>query len=414
MHFETAYLLVGLLLILAAVIRPLLARGPLSSAMVYLVIGVLMSPRFAGYLALDPVGNAEMLERVSELAVVISLFVSGLKIQVGAKDRLWRLPLRLAFVSMAFTVILVTVVGCLLLGLSLPVALILGAVLAPTDPVLASEIQVEDIKDRDKVRFSLTGEAGFNDGSAFPFLYLGLGLLGLHHLGHWWVQWWTVDVLWGILGGLGLGALFGAVAGILVRELADGDRKGVHEFLAFGLVFAAYGAATALNTHGFLAAFSAGLALRWMEKKGKGEPEDEAMAHEVLGFKERIERLLEAVTVVLVGAMVGGVDWSPSLLWFAPLLFCVLRPVAVVLGLAGSSVGPCRKAYLSWFGIRGIGSVYYLCYAINHGLPTMQAHHLASLVYPVLAISIIVHGLSVDPLMAKYGRQVEAASPQPA
>ena len=397
---------------IAAISRPMLKDGPVNPAMLYLGIGWLMSPQGLGYLALDPVTHASVLERISELAVVVSLFVCGLKIQVRSSDRLWLLPLRLAFVAMAITVALVTLAGHFLLGFPLGVALILGAIMAPTDPVLASEVQVENIHDRDQVRFSLTGEAGFNDGAAFPFLFLGLGVLGLHHLGPWGLSWWTVDVIWGILGGLALGAMFGCTAGLLVRSLRTGNQQeGVQEFLAFGLVFAAYGAALALHTLGFLAAFAAGLALRWMEVQG--HPDEGAMAHGVLGFKERVERLLEAVMVILVGALVATLPWDPNLFWFAPLLFLVLRPLAVSLGLLGTPLGRMRRAYLSWFGIRGIGSVYYLSYAASHGLAAPYIQQLAGIVYPILAVSILVHGLSVSPLMAKYTERVKEAEKGP-
>ncbi|MFA7481068.1 MAG: cation:proton antiporter [Vulcanimicrobiota bacterium] len=399
---EYSYLLIGAILMLAAVSRPLVGRYPISPAMLYLGVGWILSHRRIGFLSVDPVEHADVLEHVSELAVVISLFVCGLKCQVRASNPLWALPLRLAFLSMTFTVGMITLIGFYLLNLPLGVALILGAVLAPTDPVLASEVQIEGIHDRDKVRFALTGEGGFNDGTAFPFLYLGLGFLGLHHLGEWWGSWWAVDVLWGILGGLALGAICGAAAGLMVLKLPGHEHQGVQEFLAFGLVFTSYGAAMALGTHGFLAAFTSGLALRWVEGRPRDESEQTAMAHKVLGFKERVERLLEAVNVVLIGALTATIPWDSSLLWLAPLLFVIVRPLAVMLGLWGARISNLRRSYIAWFGIRGIGSVYYFSYAVGQGLPTLQAQSLAALVYPLLALSIIVHGLSVSPLMERY------------
>lgn len=378
--------------------------------MVYLALGVMLSPKGLGYLAIDPAPDSRMLEHVSEVAVVVSLFVCGLKIQLKGNDPLWKLPLRLAFVSMAVTVALIALAGVLFLDLDLGLAVLLGAVLAPTDPVLASDVQVEDIHDRDQVRFALTGEASFNDGAAFPFMLLGLGLLGYHDLGTWGERWVLVDVLWGVLGGLMLGAVFGAAAGLGVRRMADcPDREGVHEFLAFGLVFAAYGVAMSLHTHGFLAAFTAGLALRWMEAPGEPDAERSAMSHNILGFKERIERLLEAFTVILVGAVVAQVPWDQSLLWFAPLLFLVVRPAAVLIGLVGTQLGKLRRGYISWLGIRGVGSVYYLAYAAGQGVPGPHIEGLAGLVYPILALSIVIHGLSVSPLMKRYSELTESS-----
>ncbi len=409
MDFDTLYLMGGLILVLAAVSKPVLSERPLTSAMLYLFIGALLSPQAAGYLPIDPWPDAPVLERVSELAVVISLFVCGLKIHVRANDRLWLLPLRLAFVSMMITVALIAFLGVTFLSLSLGLAVVLGAVLAPTDPVLASEVQVKNTQDRDQVRFALTGEAGFNDGTAFPFVYLGLGLLGLHELGAWGSRWFVIEVLWATLGGLLLGALLGSLAGLVAKRitLSCQDSEGVHEFLAFGLVFLAYGMALALNTHAFLAAFSSGLALRFVESQGDEKPEASQMSHDILGFKERVERLLEAVTVILVGAIVAQISWDKNLIWFVPVLFLLIRPLAVWLGLAGAKMKPIQRRYVSWLGIRGIGSVYYLSYAANHGIPGPHVEMLSSLVYPVLAISILVHGFSVHPLMSRYGESKE-------
>lgn len=413
MTIDIVYLSLGLVLMLAALARPFIERGPLTAAMLYLAIGGLLSPPALGLLPLDPIEQAGLLERISELAVVVSLFVCGLKLQASWRDPIWRLPLRLAFVSMAISVALVTLVAYYLLGWPLGVCVILGAVLAPTDPVLASDVQVEGAHDKDQLRFSITGEGSFNDGAAFPFLYLGLGLLGAHHLGPWWASWWLKDVLWGVLGGLAIGAVLGALAGRMLVGLDKGSAQGLSEFLAFGLVFTSYGLALALGTHAFLAAFTSGLALRWAEGKAS-QHEREAMAPDVLGFKERVERLLEALTVVLIGALVFSQPWSPSVWWFVPLLFLILRPIAVLLGLLGSrQVQPGSTPYLCWFGIRGVGSVYYLTYAIEHGLPEMYGLQLSQLVYPLLGFSILVHGLSVSPLMERYGQTREASGQKP-
>lgn len=401
--FDIVFLLVGLILMLTALSRPMIGKGPLTSSMFYLAVGWLLSPHGLGYLTIDPMQSAPLLERVSELAVVISLFVCGMHLQAHWRDKIWRVPLRLAFLSMTLTVALVALVAWLAFDWPPGVCLILGAVLAPTDPVLASDVRVEGSHDRDSVRFSLTGEGSLNDGSAFPFLYLGLGLMGYHHLSPWWGSWWTLDVLWGVVGGMAIGAILGWASARLVERVEKDQRQGVHEFLAFGLVFTAYGAACALNTHGFLAAFTAGLALRWAEDTVSEE--GGAVSTGVIGFKERIERLLEAVTVTLVGALLFSHTWDLNVVWFAPLLFLVLRPVAVVLGLLGEgTIERHHKGYLAWFGIRGIGSVYYMSYAIEAGLPFQYAQQMSSLLYPLLGCSILVHGLSVRPLMERYAK----------
>lgn len=403
------FVLVGGLLTLVALSRPLFSRFAPTTTMLYLVIGWALSPQALGYLPLDPASDSRLLEKVTELAVLVSLFVCGLKMQVHFTDPLWRLPLRLAFLSMTLTVAGIALIGHFALGMPLGLAVLLGAVLAPTDPVLASEVQVEGAHDRDQVRFALTGEAGFNDGSAFPFVYLGLALLGLHDVGAWGWSWVVIDVLWGIGGALLIGSVLGALAGVAVRRwISDNERLGVHEFLALGLVFVSYGVAIALHTHGFLAAFAVGIAVRWTETRGNVESAESAVSGEILGFKERLERLFEAVTVIFLGSVAATVPWSWSLAWFVPLLFLVVRPLSVLLGCLGAGVSQCRRLYLCWFGVRGIGSVYYLAYAAQKGLPGPYTEQIAELVYPVLALSILFHGFSVAPLMARYTESTQA------
>ena len=405
MPFEVYLLIIGLILTIMALIKPVLEQSHITPAIIYLFIGVGLSALGAGVLHLDGVRDSLILERVSEATVVTSLFVCGLKLQVSWKNRLWLVPLRLAFLSMTLSVAFVTLVGTYLLGLPLGVSLILGAVLAPTDPVLASQVQVKNEEDRDRLRFGLTGEAGFNDGTAFPFLYLGLGLMGSHSLGDYYWKWWTLDILWGILGGLAIGAILGIFVGRLLFRIQalEEDNTAVHEFAALGLVLIAYGVAVALGTHGFLAAFSAGVTLRSIEKSHDGTgDEDETFCRTILGFKERVERLLEALSVILLGALVATLAWDPAALWFVPLFFLILRPVAVYLGLIGAKLRKSQLKMISWFGIRGIGSIYYLSYAIENGLGQPYSQHLCSLVYPVLACSIVLHGLSVSATMREY------------
>jgi len=313
--------------------------------------------------------------------------------------------------------------------LPLGAAILLGAVLAPTDPVLASDVQVEDAHDRDRLRFSLTGEAGFNDGTAFPFVMLGLGLLGLHDIGEGGWRWIAVDVVWAVAGGLGIGALLGMLIGRLIIYLRSEHKEsvGTDDFLALGLIAFSYGTALMAHAYGFLAVFAAGLALRATERQfSKGDmpeevrhidaasaPEEIAtdpekapavLAQGVLQFNEQLERIGEVGVVVLLGGMLTLRGLPREALWFVPLLFCVIRPLAVGVGLIGARVGRMQRGMIAWFGIRGIGSLYYLAYAIAHDLPEDLANRLSALTLTVMAASIVVHGVSVTPLMSLYDR----------
>src|SRR5687768_67018 len=205
----------------------LVRRLPLTASLLYLAVGVALGPWGAGLIRVDAIRWATVLERVTEVAVIVSLFTAGLKTRVPLRDRRWWLPIRLASVSMAVTVGVVALAGVYGLGLSWGAAILLGAILAPTDPVLASDVQLAHPGDRDRLRFGLTGEAGLNDGTAFPFVMLGLLLLGLHERpgGAW--GWVGIDLVWAVAGGLGIGAVSGAIIGRLVLYLRRQHREAV-------------------------------------------------------------------------------------------------------------------------------------------------------------------------------------------
>ena len=237
-------LIVGGLLVLMALSGSTLKHLPLSTAMLYLPVGLAIGPLWLGLARFDPIADAKLLEHLTEFVVVVSLFSVGLKLSVELDDRRWLLPLRLAVGSMVLTVGLIALAG-LALGLPLGAAVLLGAILAPTDPVLASDVQVSDPEDRSRLRVALTGEGGLNDGTAFPFVMLGLGLLGLHPLGEWGVRWFMVDVVWAVCGGLAIGGALGTLMGRLVLHLRmrHAQAVGYDDFLALGLIALSYGAA---------------------------------------------------------------------------------------------------------------------------------------------------------------------------
>lgn len=428
MHAIVWFLLIGLLLVAMALAGSVLKRLPLSASLLYLGVGFAVGRLGLGHL--KPLEHAALLERVTEAAVIISLFSAGLKLRLPLKDPQWRVSLRLALGAMVLTVGMVTLVGVGALGLPLGAAVLLGAILAPTDPVLASDVQVSHAHDRDRLRFGLTGEAGLNDGSAFPFVMLGLGLMGLHETGAGLWRWVALDVVWAVAAGLAVGALLGDQVGRLVLYLRKHHREavGLDELLALGLIALSYGAALLVKGYGFLAVFAAGLALRRIERKHTGgrpaqEVEEAArskdkleaathpehapayMANAVLGFNEALERIAEVAVVVLLGVLLASHPPAREVLWLAPLLFFVLRPLSVALSLVGAPTDRHQRALMGWFGVRGIGSLYYLFYALEHGVPEGLAGKLTSLVLGVVAVSILVHGSSVTPLMKRYERR---------
>src|SRR6478672_10461984 len=200
------FLLVGILM---------LTRVPFTSAIIYLAAGILLGPTLLNVFYFDPLKQSAMLEVLTEIAVLISLFSAGVKMPVPVKWGKWRAPVRLAWVSMTITVALIAGFAYFMLGLPLGAGILLGAVLAPTDPVLATDVQTRHPGDKDALRFTLTCEAGMNDGTAFPFVMLGLGLLGLHELGDHGLRWIAVDVIWATLGAIAIGTL----GGLLIAQV---------------------------------------------------------------------------------------------------------------------------------------------------------------------------------------------------
>ena len=452
MTFATWSALIGLLLVVMALGGSVLSRLPLSTSMLYLAFGAALSPLWFGASAISAHEHARLLERVAEIGVLLSLFTSGLKMSLGIGDGRWLLPLRLALTSMVITVALIATLGVAWLGLSVGAAILLGGILAPTDPVLASDVQVANPEDRDRLRFALTGEAGLNDGTAYPVVLFGLALLGLHEVGGLGWPGFAAEVVWGVVAGVGVGAFLGTLVGWLVLYLrrAHKEAVGLDNFLALGLIGMAYGAAGLLHGYGFLAVFAAGVALRRLEQRATAQqrakptkpasaktalaqprqaanPAEVAhahpdashaeqvatdpqhapafMAHAVLSFNEQIERIGEVVSVVAIGMLLWAVAWEHASWAFVAVLLLVVRPASVLLGLARSKTTLAQRALMGWFGIRGIGSLYYMMFAINHGLEPVLADRLMALVFAVVVVSIVVHGVSVTPLMAFYERR---------
>ncbi len=431
MSFATWAIILGTLLISMVLSGSLLKRLPISMAMLYLAVGIVLGPAGWALLTPNPLLHTLLLERISEVAVLISLFAAGLKLGLPIADHLWRMPIRLVFISMTLTVALIALIGVYGLGLSLGAAILLGGILAPTDPVLAADVQVANAEDRDWLRFSLTGEGGLNDGAAMPFVLLGLGLLGLHNLGPWGWHWLLVEVLWAISIGLLIGGLLGTLIGKLVVYLRSRHHEslGFDEFLALGLVALAYGLAMLCEANGFLAVFAAGLALQRVKERdqqdGRGvagfcgvadesnQPDPATdpkyasayMMQGVRGFNEQLERIAEITVVLVVGAMLTLIRLDTKVLVFVVVLFVIVRPLSVWLGMLGSGIAADQQRLIAWFGIRGIGSVFYLMFAISHGLPSPVAEQLINITLIAVIASVVLHGISVTPLMALYGQR---------
>ena len=425
------FILIGCLMLARGLGADRIARLPLTSAMAYLGVGLLLGPMFLGLFAFDLLQQAPLLATLTEIAVLISLFSAGVKMPVPFSLARWLPSLRLAWLSMAISVALVAAFACLVLGLPLGAGVLLGAILAPTDPVLATDVQLRHAGDREQLRFMLTSEAGMNDGSGFPFVMLGLGLLGLHELGPYGVTWLWRDLVWASAGAIALGAAGGALLAWLGWQVRAKEPKHamLDDLAALGLIALVYGVSTWLHAWGFLAVFFAGVALRQTELRLAGAPQDRqgllqaeethavsatkphdsdvplTVSGESLVFKEHLERLSELTLVLLLGGTVTAASWSWQAWSVALFLLLVARPASVMLGLLASGTSVRLRGLAAWFGVRGIGSLYDLSYAIAHGLADGLARELADITLVVVILSIVAHGLTVKPLLERYWRK---------
>ncbi|HEY0062679.1 MAG TPA: cation:proton antiporter [Telluria sp.] len=416
------FILIGCLMLARGLAATTISRSPFTSAIVYLCVGLFLGPMMLGFFRFNPIEESHLLETLTEVAVLVSLFSAGVKMPVPITRLRWAPAIRLAWISMTISVGLVAAFAYYVLHLPLGVGVLLGAILAPTDPVLATDIQVRHADDRDQLRNTLTCEAGMNDGSAFPFVMLGLGLMGAHELGDYGWRWVMLDVIWATFGAIAIGALGGALLGKLSWMLRGQDPKHevLDDFVGLGLIAVVYGLCVVCKTWGFLAVFFAGVALRQTElvlsgahkdrqgllvpEAGEQDPQESTrtVSAESLVFKEHIERLSELTLVLLLGGMVVAQNWNWDTIGMAAFLFIVARPLSVMLGLIGSSSSMRVRGITGWFGVRGIGSIYYLMFAINHGLPRNFAQDLIQITIVVVMLSIVVHGTSVKPLFDRF------------
>jgi NhaP-type Na+/H+ or K+/H+ antiporter len=344
--------------------------------------------------------------------VLVSLFAVGVRLRVPPTMQPWRVALLLAGPGMVVTIAVAALAGHGLLALGLPAALLLGAIIAPTDPVLASDVQIRSERDRDTVRLSITAEGGMNDGSALPAVMLGLGWLGLHEFGSGWHRWWIADLAWPIGGGALVGAGGGWLLGLLLRDrLRAGDPLLRDELLYVGAVALAYGLALALQVSSFVVAFAAGITLMLpLQRTPQAEP-GQALAQRLHAFGARYERLIEATMVLFVGVALHGVAIEWRHLGFAAAVLLVARPLAVLLVVPRRLLLRRQRRLVAWFGIRGIGSLFYLPFALEHGVDGALAHELVATVLSCVALSIVLHGVSATPLMLAHQHSRAARRP---
>ncbi len=383
-----------------------LKRAPLTLAILCVALGVLVFS--TGLLSFDPDPRTwdTATERLTELVVIISLMGAGLKLDRPPGWRSWATTWRLLIVAMPLTIAATAFLGWAGLGFSLALALLFGACMAPTDPVLAADVQVGPPRsgDEDEVRFGLTSEAGLNDALAFPFVHLAIlaaagGLATQAGLS----DWATIEVGWKLLAGLAAGWLVGKLFGYLLFRNRRSLSKLGDGLIALAATLIAYAAAELIHGYGFLAVFVCAVTIRASER-------DHDFHQEMHDFSDQIERLLIMLLLVLFGGalangLLSSLTWTDALIGLAVVF--VVRPVAGLLAMIGSGQPWRERLLLAFLGIRGVGSVYYLAYGINHG-DFGDSERIWAVVGFIILVSILVHGVTATPLLARLTRRREA------
>jgi NhaP-type Na+/H+ or K+/H+ antiporter len=405
--YAAVQLFIGLVVFAAVLALSRQGNRAFSPAMVYLLLGAAAAglARALGVDWLDPVDDSQTIERISEFAVIVALFGAGLKLDRPLRWGRWSSTARLILIVMPLTIAAVAAFGAIAMGLSFGAAIVLGAVLSPTDPVLASDVQVGppgEGQEREP-QFALTSEAGLNDGVAFPFVILGT-LIAAEGGTAWFSEWLVADVIYGIGVGVGLGAVAGYMIAAGARWLRDRNWL-LAEFdgwLSLAAVLAVYGATELVGAYGFLAAFASGLGFRRHAMGGESHGRVHAGA-------DTVEKVTELTLVLLLGSLVTAAGLAaPGVAgWMlVPLLLFAIRPLATLGAFARSSVPLRERAFIGWFGIRGIGSLYYAAVVVHAGvLEEPEAVKVFWTVVVLTAVSILVHGVTA----ASLTRRVEAA-----
>lgn len=393
----------GLATLAAATLPRLLDRAPVSLPMLFLGAGALTFAVVDPLPDPDPLRHSTVLLHLTEICVIISLMGAGLALNRVVGLRRWANTWRLLAVTMPLSMFSVGLLGWGALGLDAGAALLLAAALAPTDPVLASEVQAAEPTENpdetdDEARFALTSEAGLNDGLAFPFTYAAIAISVAGVAPSLWLpHWLAVDVLWRLACGLVVGVLIGWLLGKLffssswrtfrLAEHAEG-------FVAIAATFLAYGLAELAEGYGFIAVFVCACSIRSAERHHG--------YHQVLHrYVEQAERMLTVVIVFLLGgAAVSGLLAGTGVreVAVAAVVLLLVRPLAGWAGLAGGRTGPRERAVIAFFGVRGVGSLFYVTYALQKGVFAEQAA-LWRIVGLVAIGSILLHGLTATPAM---------------
>lgn len=402
------YLVLGLALFGMTFLPRLLAQHPLTLPSLYVLAGYCL---FLAPIDLEPlriIGDSDdrtFIEYITEFLVIISLAGAGLKLDRKFSWRKWSIGWRLLGIAMPITIASVALLGWWGLSLAPAAAILLGACLAPTDPVLAEDVQVAPPHKggENEVRFGLTLEAGLNDALAFPFVYLAIAISAAASPGEaWFSSWLLIDLLWRCACGGAVGFITGkALARYLMRhsditqQTEKQETEGSEGLFVISSILLVYSVTELLQGYGFLAVFVAAV----VGKRNSSEKENRS----IFRFVSQIERLLLAGVLIGFGGMLtllsdSFADWHVWGMALATVL--LVRPISGIISTIGSDISARHRFALSFFGIRGIGSIYYLAYALRKE-SFAEAETLWAVLAATIIISLLLHGFTASQVMRK-------------
>lgn len=408
--YNIIIIVLGISLLGVAYLPSLLEKKPLSYPIFYIALGALLFKLPLDLENPHPLLNKSLATHLTEICVIIALMGTGLRIDKNLSFKGWYIPFRLIIITMLLSIAFFTLLGVSLVGLSLASALLLGAALAPTDPVLASDIQVgpPGKGKEDTVRFSLTSEAGLNDGMAFPFVYLAFTLLyfnenSLRDLTYWFL----FDLLYKVAMGIFMGWLIGKLMGYLIFYLPKKGRfyQPYEGFVALAITLLTYGVTELFHGYGFLAVFIIALVFRDSEK-------DHKYHSELHHFTEQFEKLFILILLILFGGAISNgllSELDVEGVIYAIIAVLIIRPITGYLALLNTKTNRKERFVISFFGIKGIGSFYYLSFALNeHTFPNQDK--LWSILGLTVLLSVILHGVTATFALKKIEEDLSVKS----
>ena len=396
--YDIMLLVAGIIVLIAGFLPRLLHKRYITAPIFYMIISVIVFGLILDVSDFHFSRETYLIKRVTELGVIVSLTAVGLKINRPFSWNTWKVSTRLLIITMPLTILLMGLLGWWFLGFLPATAVLLGAVLAPTDPVLAEHVQTTppQYEDECDTRIALTTEAGLNDGLAFPFTNMAIAIAFAGAAPSvWFIDWLVFDLFYKIAAGCLVGLLMGWLLAKLIFSLPisklPNASKGI---IALSLTLVPYGTTELMGGYGFIAVFAAACAFRYQE-----------MAHEYIpilhDFSEELEEILVVAIFVILGIYLTS-DFLNDFRWYmipvALVFLFLIRPITGFAGMIDQRVSWRKKLIISFFGIRGIGSLYYLMFAMHHA-DFERAGEVLALVTLVIVLSVLIHGILAKPAM---------------